>query len=65
MIYFAGSYRELSRQVGVELALIDYDCVHQVGFLCPSLYPVLVVSQLAPSRWIVYFGAFGSYGPWP
>jgi hypothetical protein len=30
-VSFAVSYRELSRQVGVELTLIDYDCVHEVG----------------------------------
>jgi hypothetical protein len=30
-VAFAGSDRELSRQVGVELTLIDYDCVHKVG----------------------------------
>jgi hypothetical protein len=28
---FAGSHRELSRQVGVELTLIDYDGVNEVG----------------------------------
>jgi hypothetical protein len=30
-VYFAGSNQELSRQVGVELTLINYDCVHEVG----------------------------------
>jgi hypothetical protein len=30
-VSFAGSHRELSRQVDVELALIDYDGVHEVG----------------------------------
>jgi hypothetical protein len=30
-VYFAGSHRELSRQVRVKLALIDYDGVHEVG----------------------------------
>jgi hypothetical protein len=29
---FAGSHRELSRQVGVKLALIDYNGTHEVGF---------------------------------
>jgi hypothetical protein len=29
-VSFAGSYRELDRQVGVELTLIDYDCVQEV-----------------------------------
>jgi hypothetical protein len=32
-VSFAGSHRELFRQVGVELTLIHYDCVHEVG-LC-------------------------------
>jgi hypothetical protein len=35
-VSFAGSYRELSRQVGVKLALIDYDGVHEVG-LCAQV----------------------------
>jgi hypothetical protein len=30
-VSFAGSYQTLSRQVGVELTLIDYDCIHEVG----------------------------------
>jgi hypothetical protein len=30
-VSFAGSDWELSRQVGVELTLIDYNCVHEVG----------------------------------
>jgi hypothetical protein len=30
-VSFAGSNRELSRQVGVELTLIDYDRVYEVG----------------------------------
>jgi hypothetical protein len=30
-VSFDGLHRELSRQVGVELPLIDYDCVHEVG----------------------------------
>jgi hypothetical protein len=35
-VYFAGSHRELSHQVGVKLALIDYDGVHEVG-LCAQV----------------------------
>jgi hypothetical protein len=32
MSFSAGLYRELARQVGVKLALIDYDSIHEVGF---------------------------------
>jgi hypothetical protein len=35
-VSFAGSHRELSRQVGVELTLIDYDGIHEVG-LCAQV----------------------------
>jgi hypothetical protein len=35
-VSFAGAYQELSCQVGVKLALIDYDCVHEVG-LCAQV----------------------------
>jgi hypothetical protein len=35
-VSFAGSYRELSHQVGVKLALIDYGGVHEVG-LCAQV----------------------------
>jgi hypothetical protein len=35
-VSFAGSHRELSGQVGIELTLIDYDCVHEVG-LCAQV----------------------------
>jgi hypothetical protein len=35
-VSFAGSHRELPCQVGVELTLIDYDCVHEVG-LCAQV----------------------------
>jgi hypothetical protein len=35
-VSFAGSHRELSRQVGVKLALIDYDGIHEVG-LCAQI----------------------------
>jgi hypothetical protein len=35
-VSFAGSHRELSRQVGVKLTLIDYDGVHKVG-LCAQI----------------------------
>jgi hypothetical protein len=35
-VSFAGSHRELARQVGVKLALIDYDGVHEVG-LCAQI----------------------------
>jgi hypothetical protein len=36
-VSFAGSHRELSRQVGAELTLIDYDCVHEVVFVPKSV----------------------------
>jgi hypothetical protein len=32
IVSFAGSNRELFRQVGVELTLIHYNCLHEVGF---------------------------------
>jgi hypothetical protein len=35
-VSFAGSHRELSCQVGVKVALIDYDGVHEVG-LCAQI----------------------------
>jgi hypothetical protein len=35
-VSFAGSDREFSCQVGVELTLIDYDCAHEVG-LCAQV----------------------------
>jgi hypothetical protein len=35
-VSFAGSHRELSRQVGVKLTLIDCDGVHEVG-LCAQV----------------------------
>jgi hypothetical protein len=35
-VSFAGLHRELSRQVGVKLTLIDYDGVHEVG-LCAQV----------------------------
>jgi hypothetical protein len=35
-VSFAGSHRELSRQVGVKLTLIDYGSVHEVG-LCAQI----------------------------
>jgi hypothetical protein len=36
-VSFAGSHWEFSRQVGVELTLIDYNCVHEVG-LCAQVF---------------------------
>jgi hypothetical protein len=35
-VSFAGSHRELSRQVGVKLALIDDNVIHEVG-LCAQV----------------------------
>jgi hypothetical protein len=35
-VSLAGSHRELARQVGVKLTLIDYDGVHKVG-LCSQI----------------------------
>jgi hypothetical protein len=52
-VSFAGSHRELSHQVGVKLALIEYDGVHKVG-LC---------SQICVQCWLYLNGRLrvGSY----